>query len=196
MKRLSKMTAADTLAMAIGIEGANAAIYTIWADRFRPYNTELSELLDGFAQEEKLSQKKLKELYKQNFHKTLNVKSEPTQDDALETANEDLEHFFVLNESMSKKIINAVMKAEYDTLHFFQNAQLNTKDKNMEKTFHMLADFEKQHVNELKENLEHNQEIKPDVTEDPIKEDTAEWGEQKLFATAFNSDLWRNEPNT
>ncbi len=194
MKRLSQLTPAETLAMAICIEGANAARHSIWADRFRPYSKEVSKVLDGFAEEDRLSQRKLKNLYHEKYHKKLSDEELQNFDEIVDKSNPDLEHFFVLDDEMSKKIMLSVLKAEYETLVFFQEALYNNKDENMKKVYEMLTDYEKQHVNELKESIEHQKDsIKRVKIEDPNDE---EGDEQRMFSLVHKSRKWRDKAKT
>jgi rubrerythrin len=194
MKRLKALSSADALAMAICLEGANAARYSVWADRFRPYNKEFSSLLDGLAQEDRLSHTKLKKIFTKKYNKELDSSIMDQFDDIVDRSNPDLEHFFVLDEEMSKSIMYSVLKAEYETLAFFQKALHETKDDGLKKIFRMLADYEKQHVNEIRESLEHEKGTLKGRTAEDIESADQEIDDQKMFGEAYKSTRWQNGP--
>ncbi|MBU0506078.1 MAG: hypothetical protein ABII18_04715 [bacterium] len=194
MKRLKALSSADALAMAICLEGANAARYSVWADRFRPYNKEFSSLLDGLAQEDRLSHTKLKKIFTKKYNQEPNSSLVEKFDDIVDRSNPDLEHFFVLDEEMSKSIMYSVLKAEYETLAFFQKAFHETDDVGLKKIFQMLTDYERQHVNEIRESLEHEKGLLRAKTAEDIESEDQDIDDQKMFGEAYKNTRWQNAP--
>ena len=167
MKNFTNLSPDEVLAMAIGVEGTNAARYAIWADRFRPYNEDVSELFDELAEEEKLYQKKLMDIFTERYGNKKVVVDPERISKVVKDSNLDLEHFFVLDEKMEKGLLLEAMKAEFETFVFFKQALLSTKDPRLLELYNKLADFEEQHVNELKSSIEED-EIKQANEGDPL----------------------------
>jgi len=157
MKSFTKLAPDEVLAIAIGVEGTNAARYAIWADRIRPYNEDVSELFDELAEEEKLYQKKLTDMFTERYGKKKVLVDPDRISKVVKDSNLDLEHFFVLDEKMEKGILLEAMKAEFETFVFFKQALLSTKDPRLMELYNKLADFEKQHVDELNSSIEEDE---------------------------------------
>ena len=154
MQSFTKLSPEEVLSMAINIEGSNASRYSVWADRFRPYNPDVSKLLDELAEEEQIYQKRLSDIFKEKYGEK-KVKSNPVRiSKIVEDSSHDLDHFFVTDESMGKRILLSALKSEFETFVFFKQALLNTKDEKLAKLFNLLADFEEEHIREIRDSFE------------------------------------------
>lgn len=154
MKRYKNLTPDEVLAQAIRIEEINSMKYSLWADRFRPYNKEVSELLDELSEEEKLYKLRLLDIYNKRCKEP--IRRVDSSRISREFKEDDLEddHFFVVDESMGKKLLLRALKTEFDSFVFYKKAKMSTEDPSLLKVYELLADFEEEHVEQLRQNLE------------------------------------------
>ncbi|MBF0105853.1 MAG: hypothetical protein HQM16_11060 [Deltaproteobacteria bacterium] len=180
MKQYFKINNCEMMTAAIKILGINAALFWVWSDRLGPYNPALSTFLNDLAHDEMLSQQKLINAYNKQNKTRFDLKPDGI-DRALDNACSEVEHFFVLNEEMEKNIILSVSKTLFDTFKFFQWADKTPDGTSAKEIFRQIAAYEKQHLDELKENIEH--QIDFDI-EDPsaiTNPKETDYDDQQLF---------------
>lgn len=165
MKSYVELTPDEVLSMAIGVEGTNATRYSIWADRLRNHNPEVAALFDELAEEEKLYQRRLTDIFVERYgDKKVDVDPDRIKK-VIRDSNLDLDHFLVVDDKSSKKILLEALKAEFETFVFFKQALLSTKDTRLMKIYDMIANFEEQHVEELKSSLDADEARATEVTD-------------------------------
>jgi len=149
MKKFIDLKSNEVLALAIKIEDNNANQYAEWADRFRPFNDEVSRLLDKLSQEEILHKSKLEHLFYRKFRYDPSQVRIPVISDAIEKPELPTEHFFVVSDDMAKKILLAAFTTEIEARRFYERALSQTTDLSLTEVYHILSDYEDEHVRKL-----------------------------------------------
>jgi hypothetical protein len=76
---------------------------------------------------------------------------------------------------------------------FFQKAQFNIEDVSLGKIFQMLVDYEKQHINELRETIDHEKDVVDNSATEEVREYQDDVDEQRFFPAACQSHKWRSQ---
>jgi rubrerythrin len=153
MRRFSELAADEVLRLAIGIEDANAEHYEEWADRFRPFNEEVSELLDELVGEEKEHGDALRKLYREQYGEPIRKIDPEEVEERIENPQELEDHFFVINKTMAKDILQAALTTELKARRFYAEVLEWTSDPELLKVYKPLAAFEEEHVRVIKARL-------------------------------------------
>jgi len=153
----SNVTAEALLKKAIGLEEVNVVKCLLWAERFRPYREDISELLLELAEEERIYHKRLVEMYVARFGGQMMPKTEYEIDHMLDDKTIENDHYFVIDDVMSRRGLMDILKAEFESFVFFKQACDETKDPVLNDMYALLANCEGQHVHELRSSLEPNQ---------------------------------------
>jgi len=142
----------DVLALAIGIEQANAHSYREWAHRFRPYDRAASALLDELAGEEREHARELSALYRAEYG---------TEPEPLDPADAGVRvgsaadaagrHFFVVDVAAARHVLESALAAEQRTRDFYVRvlehpAMRETGRAGLREVCERLAAFEEAHV--------------------------------------------------
>lgn len=153
MKSFSELTVEEVLDLAIGVAQTNSTRYRVWADQFRPYNDKVCSLLEELSLEEEMSTNRLKKIYMQRCGKSSKTPDPKRLEKIFKDDDTDQDHFFVVDDTQGKRILLDALKSEFESFVFFKQAGLNTKDASLSGLFDKLADYEEEHVREIKENL-------------------------------------------
>lgn len=154
MIRPKSVSIKNVLSKAISLEEENVAKCLLWAERFRPYNKDMALLLEELAEEEKLYYKKLVDVYRKRFGEE-GLKMSPLDiDQVMDDCSLEDDHFYVIDEIMSRQALLDVIKAEFKSFVFYHQAKLKTTDPVLHEIYTLLADCEEQHVHELRCSLE------------------------------------------
>ncbi|MBI4412451.1 MAG: ferritin family protein [Deltaproteobacteria bacterium] len=155
MKTFAELSPEEILSLAIAIEASNAEHYQEWADRFQPFDTVVSRLLEDLAKEEEVHGKQLIDLYHSRFGKRIGkIKPEEVERQIERPALPD-NHFFVVDPDMAHNILWAALRTELKAREFYERLTEQTKDKALLKVYKMLAAFEEDHVQALQNRLAH-----------------------------------------
>jgi rubrerythrin len=163
MKPFTGFSTREVLVRAISVEAKNAKQFDEWANRFLPYDPQISSLLDGMAQEEIQHQKILEKWFQELFGEAYVEKIQ--SDDAEEWGeefNELQEHFFVMNKQMASKILEDVLESEENARQFYEVAAKDAVQLELRELYNILANFEGDHVERVSHHLKemkHTEEL-------------------------------------
>lgn len=155
MKAFAELSPQEVVAFAIGVEQANARRYRDWSIRFRPFDAEASALLEELAAEERDHERRLVELYREQFGEFSESLDPRTVDASLELRSAPAEqHFFVVDAAMARRILAHALDAEIGARRFYESALERAEEEAHRQLFEWLARFEDQHVWSLQARLE------------------------------------------
>lgn len=148
--------ARDALALGIAIERHNAARFEQWADRFRAYDSAVTEFLDALAREEHEHERQLIGLYHETFGET-----EPVPEQAPPEALQQYiprfaafgEHFLITEGWAAYNLLAAALDIERFTRSFYTELLEQTRDAAQADLYRQLAAFEEEHERAFEERL-------------------------------------------
>ena len=150
-RRVGDLSPQEVMALAIAIEEFNAVNYRECADRFRPFDPAASKLLEELAEEEIEHGETLRQAYYDRFGSFLYLVDPKTVDVSIEDFRLDMDHFFVVNKPMARKILWAALQAEIHAKCFYEQVMAIAKDPALREVYSSLLVFEAGHVKSLKE---------------------------------------------
>ena len=153
MKSFAQLSPEGILSLAIAIEALNAKRYQEWADRFEPFDVEVSRLLEELAKEEQEHGKKLTDLYHSRFGSQIEEIQPEQVEGHIERPELPDDHFFVVDPDMAHNILWAALRTELKARVFYEKLTEQTKDKALLKVYKILAVFEEDHVQALQNRL-------------------------------------------
>ena len=154
MREFSELSAKEVFALAISIEEHNRDRYREWSKRFCAYDQGASTILDELAEEEESHRQYLIKHYLELFGENI-IRIDPTEvEEDLELQKLPNEHFFVIDNSMAKSILETALHNEEVAMKFYINVLASTHDPKLRAVYKPLAEFEADHVRLLEEKLE------------------------------------------
>ena len=146
MKHFSELSPQEVLAYAISIEENNAVQFEEWAQRFLPYNKEISDLLEEMAQEEVEHGDILKVFYDDLFDGAYNGFDINNIFERPEPSPKYKEHFFIIDHETAVFILELVLSSEEYAKKFYTDVANQVKDETLKSVYTILANFEKDHA--------------------------------------------------
>lgn len=145
----------QTLRLAIAIERHCHQLYLDWAYRFHPYDLGTSIILKELAKEEAEHEQELIEVYTE-----VTGKKAPTdllKPDELRGLIQGLQsiqdHYFVINLTMAKTILEMALNIELFTRDFYQQYLKKTQSSQVSTLISRMKEFEDNHAHILMERL-------------------------------------------
>ncbi len=144
------------LLLAIAIERYCAQLYQECAYRFRPSDSGISTILEELAKEERQHEQHLIALYKEVIGEEVAQDLMPPLElqAYLQGLHQISDHFFVVNLSMGKSILEMALEVERYTHRFYLEFHEMTDDPHISAMVHKLVAFEEDHVRIIIERLE------------------------------------------
>lgn len=171
MEMFAQLSPEGILSLAIAIEASNAERYQEWADRFEPFDAEVSHLLEELAKEEREHGKKLTDLYHNRFGKPVAEIQAEQLERQIERPELPDDHFFVIDPDVARNILWAALRTELKAREFYERLTEQTKDKPLLEVYKLLASFEEDHVQALQNRLTNLKNREINVS--PLAEKTA-----------------------
>ncbi|HHH35419.1 MAG TPA: hypothetical protein ENK48_01155 [Gammaproteobacteria bacterium] len=144
-------TPEQVVALAIELEQHCGLLYEEWARRFKPYDREISELLEGLAQEELEHAREFRALQEAPASGTpLPCDALPPEFDACLARLESIrDHFFVTGPVMATTILEAALKVENFTREFYRELEASTPEPAIAAVCRRLGSLEEAHVQDI-----------------------------------------------
>ena len=153
MQDFSELSPREVLALAIAVETRNRDYYKEFAVRLSTYDTAAQALLEELAEEEEAHRSYLVKRYFEQFGDSV-IRIEPDEVSAeLELRELPGEHFFVIDENMARRILEAALDNENRALQFYQCVLAATRDQKLKLIYEPLAQFEAEHVRVIEERI-------------------------------------------
>ncbi len=149
----------QTLQLAIAIERHCGQLYLDWAYRFHPYDLGTSIILKELAKEEVEHEQELIRVYTEVTGKkapTSLVKPNELQG-LIQGLQSIQDHYFVINPTMVKTILEMALNIELFTRDFYQQYLKKTKNSQVLALIHRMIVFEDNHARILMERLSRTQ---------------------------------------
>lgn len=153
MMHISELSPQEVLGLAISTEKQNEVKYAEWADRFRPFDSEMADLLSELSYEEVLHARLLTEKYHEVFGYCRACIQPEEVFEKIEPLGLEEERFFVTNEAAALRILWAALKTELHARQFYQSLARDATDLALKETYAHLLNFEEDHVRVIKDKL-------------------------------------------
>ncbi len=146
---------AHVVALAIELEQHCSLLYEEWARRFKPYDREISELLEELAQEEQEHAREFLTLQAETAlgPAPMTGTLPPEFDACLARLDSIRDHFFVTGPVMASAILEAALKVENFTREFYRQLEASTTDPAMAAICQRLGTLEEEHAQDIKARL-------------------------------------------
>lgn len=154
MREFTDLSPREVLALAIAVEERNRNLFQEWSARFKPYDEASCVILESLAMEEDQHRLFLARRYFEIFGESV-IRIDPDSVNVdLEVQDLPDEHFFVVDTSMARLILEAALQSEINTLNFYQSVLAGTTNPEYRVIYEPLAQFEDDHVRLLTERLD------------------------------------------
>ncbi len=149
----------QTLQLAIAIERHCSQLYLDWAYRFRPYDLGTSIILKELAKEEVEHEQELIKIYTEMTGKKAptNLLKPAELQEIVQDLQSIQDHYFVINPTMAKIILEMALNIELFTRDFYQQYLKKVENSPMLALIRRMIEFEDNHARILMERLTRTQ---------------------------------------
>lgn len=146
----------EIVLLAIEIEQRCSLLYQEWAQRFKPYDSGMSVLLEELAEEERVHAREFRALQEEISGDEMPEKIvlPPMFNACMKKLETIQDHFFVTGPVMATTILEAALEIEHFTCRLYKDLESKTASSSVAAVCHRLSEDEEKHVRIFLERLE------------------------------------------
>jgi len=145
----------EALGLAIAIERHNRQAFLDWAYRFRAYDPDVAEFLEGLVDEERDHEHELIALHQHQFAHEEISPALPTELGRYHRGLEAIrQHFLLVDAASAAVLLETALEIERFTRSFYTDLLRRTADPGQAAVYERLSAYEAEHERQFEERLE------------------------------------------